>query len=518
MEADNRIVELVQGAKARAGDNLPVIDLEAGKLPEITRAATTAVQATCSEIFDRGGQLVRTVRIAEPEAGDGIKRPVGALVLKPVDVDWLRLRLAEAATWRKFDGRAKEWRVTNPPLEHARIILATPDEGDWPVLRAIARHPVLMPDGRRIERPGHDAASGLLIDVTGDWPPLPEKPSRDDAVAARARLEHLLRHFPFVSDTDRAVALSMLLTAIARPVLPTAPAHAVDAPTPGTGKTLLIDGAALIATGARAAVMDWGKDAAEADKRLDGMLLAGDSIIAIDNIDSPVEGATLCQTLTQTTRRIRPLGASAMATVPCTALITLNGNNLLLRGDVVRRVLVCRLDAGCERPELRAIPQDLIAEVQDRRGELVRDLQTIVAAYLRAGSPKVDMPPLGSFSEWCAMVRAPLIWSGADDPAQVMERARDDDPTRQALHAVLAAWQEAFGDDPTTAAEAVNRADTNPDLAEALAMVASRRGRVEVTALGYWLRKHRDTRAGRFTLGRSADGAHGGVVRWQVTT
>lgn len=301
MDGENRIVTLVEATAAR--DNLPVIDLEAGKLPEIVRHATAALKATCSEIHDRGGQIVRTVRIAEPKAGNGVRRLTGALVLRPVEVDWLRLRLAEAASWRKFHGRAKDWRAADPPLEHARIMLATMDEGGWPVLRAVACHPVLMPDGRRVERRGHDAASGLLIDAAGDWPSLPAKPTRDDAVAARGRLEHLLRYFPFVSDSDRAVALSLFLTALARPVLPTAPAHAIDTPTPGTGKSLLIDAAALIATGTRAAVMDWSKDADEANKRLNGMLLAGDSIIAIDNIDSPVEGAALCQTLTQTTRR-----------------------------------------------------------------------------------------------------------------------------------------------------------------------------------------------------------------------
>jgi hypothetical protein len=55
-------------------------------------------------------------------------------------------------------------------------------------------------------------------------------------------------------------------------------------------------------------VMDFGRDAVEAGKRLDAMMLAGDPIIAIDNVEAPLEGAVLCQMLSQTARRIRVLG------------------------------------------------------------------------------------------------------------------------------------------------------------------------------------------------------------------
>ena len=93
--------------------------------------------------------------------------------------------------------------------------------------------------------------------------PLPYA-DRASAVAARDRLEDLLRHYPFVADEDRAVALSLLLSALARPVLPTVPLHGVDAPVAGAGKSLLVDVAAILATGERATVVDWGRDPIEA--------------------------------------------------------------------------------------------------------------------------------------------------------------------------------------------------------------------------------------------------------------
>ncbi|MGN2393637.1 hypothetical protein ACTFO6_19360, partial [Pelomicrobium sp. G1] len=81
-----------------------------------------------------------------------------------------------------------------------------------------------------------------------------------------------------------------------------------------------------------------GRDAdAESAKRIDAAQLAGDQIIAIDNIERPLEGAALAQLLTQGARRIRLLGASTAVTVACTAMVVATGINLLVRGDLTRR-------------------------------------------------------------------------------------------------------------------------------------------------------------------------------------
>jgi putative DNA primase/helicase len=493
----------------------PTIRVAAGELEKNVAAGIAALQAAGADIFDRGGVLVRLARLTETDLVGGIKRAEGALVLQPVDPDWLRLRLAGAAEWLKWDGRSEDWRKCDPPAAIARTIVAAPDAGRWPHLRGIARHPLLTPDGRRIEVAGYDRRTRVYVDVSGPWPALPKEPTRDDAIAARARLEHLLRHFPFVGREDRAAALSLFATVLQRPVLATAPGHAVDAPAPGTGKSLLVDAAAIIATGSTAPVLDYGQDADEAGKRLDGSLLAGDTMVCLDNIEAPVEGAVLCQILTQQVRRIRPLGSSAMATVPCVGTITFNGNNLTLRGDVVRRVLVARLDAGCEQPELREFDQDLLAEVRGRRGEIVRDLQTILAAYIRAGMPKVGTKPLGSFEDWSRTVRAAVVWCGAGDPAAVMERSRRNDPKRQAIHAVFAAWHAALGSDPVPISTVILAAETATPLRDALSLVALRQGRLDAKALGIWCAANRDTLSGNLVLRRD-DSATRAVAHWAV--
>jgi putative DNA primase/helicase len=497
------------------GELLPEITLKAGDLGALVDQAADALRVAGASIYRRGTDLFRTSRLAAEDTGP-VRREAGAVVLRFVDPEWLHVELARAATWRRFDAREKKPVPANPPGELARLILARSDDHSWPMLRAIARHPVVTLDGRLITAAGYDDGTGLLLDIAGHWQ-IPEHPSRDDAVAACALLTDLLRHFPWSSPADRAVALSLLVTAVMRPVLATAPMHCVDAPEAGSGKSLLVDAAAILATGRRAAVLEYGRNAEESGKRIDSALLAGDAVLALDNVEAPLEGAALCQTLTATSRSIRILGQSKNVTVPCSVLLTATGNNLVLRGDIVRRALVCRLDPETDRPELRRFDQDLLAETLARRPALVAAALTVSMAYLRAGLPDVGLTPLGSFEDWSSAVRAALVWAGQADACETMTRSRDVDPARQNLAAVFGAWHAHFGSKGATAAAAVALADQGADLRElrdVLAEVCERHGKLDSRALGTWLRSRRDTRAGSLVLRHCGTRARAAV--WAV--
>lgn len=327
-------------------------------------------------------------------------------------------------------------------------------------------------------------------------------------------MEELLQYYPFASDTDRAVALSMFLTGAMRPALDLAPGHAIDAPVRGSGKSLMIDALSILMTGTTAPALEYSRDETEMTKRLDGMLLAGNPLIAVDNIEGVLEGAALNSTLSQHTRQVRPLGGSKMMVVPCTAMLTFTGNNLWLKGDITRRVLVARLLPDTERPELRSIPQDLRAEVRARRGELMAALHTIVAAYIAAGSPKQDLPAYGGFQQWDRAVRHALVWSGAADPLACQNKSHEDNPERETKIAVIDAWFAAFGDNPATPADACKRAVNDQALRAALAMVACSHGELVPTKLAYWLRNIRDGIAGGYTLRQSGRTKTG--TKWQV--
>lgn len=87
--------------------------------------------------------------------------------------------------------------------------------GGWlPVLRSIVECPMLRADGTVLAQEGYDAASGLILDTSGaTFDAVPDAPSREDAVAALAKLKRIIKGFPFVEDEagrspSRSVALS----------------------------------------------------------------------------------------------------------------------------------------------------------------------------------------------------------------------------------------------------------------------------------------------------------------------
>jgi hypothetical protein len=67
----------------------------------------------------------------------------------------------------------------------------------------------------------------------------------------------------------------------------------------------------------------------------------------------------------------RKLGKSEAVPVPTNCLIIATGNNLTFRGDITRRVVVCRLDARQERPDERQFSFDPGEVARQQRGELV---------------------------------------------------------------------------------------------------------------------------------------------------
>ncbi|GAB1394907.1 hypothetical protein MASR1M60_30710 [Rhodocyclaceae bacterium] len=306
-------------------DGQPVIFHDNGKLPDICDAALNAVAARPDlNVMRFAGGLACVYPAAE--ASDGpVKRPAGAVLVHPMTAHLMAEVLMRAARHEKRDARSGEDRPCDCPRRVAETVLARGHYPMLPDLRGFVETPTLDLDGRIIDKPGYDSESGLFGafgSIPGYVRP-PLKPSQDESAAALQRLLAPFSGFPFVSAADHAALAAGLLTALLRRILPAAPLFAITAPTPGTGKTLLCESLAILATGRRAAVMSLGHDDAETEKRLAGMLLSGDAMINIDNID-PRRGLyddLLCQCCTQSTVRLRALGGSAMRDLPTNALL-----------------------------------------------------------------------------------------------------------------------------------------------------------------------------------------------------
>jgi hypothetical protein len=456
---------------------------------------------TLAVLRDRGGLYVRgryVVRIIEG-------RPV------TVTPDWLTDEIGRLIHFQRYDERRKGLVSARVPADLSRRILAR--EGAWnlPRLRAVVTAPTLREDGTVLDRPGYDAASGILFLCDELNPPtVPAAPSDEQAREAVCELWGPLSEFPWCDDVSRAVAFAALLTAVARPALPTAPAFAFDAPAAGSGKTLAARTVAALA-GVTPTLRPPPDSDEEMRKALFATLRAAEPVAIFDNVIHPIEGAALCGALTAPFYSDRVLGVSETETVENRTLLLLTGNNLRATGDAARRVAVARMDPALERPFLRRFDFDPPSFVAARRLRLVAAALTVLRWYQRR-EPLLGPPAdgsLASFEQWDATVRqtvaalGELGVRGFADPALALTAQADNDPTLAVVVGVMDAWEAEIGRMQLTAREAYQRAyegldATGGELGRALNEIHGGDRRFDARRLGLWFMTHR----GRVVTGR----------------
>ncbi|MBK8753020.1 MAG: hypothetical protein IPL99_15965, partial [Candidatus Competibacteraceae bacterium] len=501
---------------------ISVIRIQPGQLSSIVDRAEQEVRFYGAGFYQRVGMLVRPVKQDASTEKEGVLLPAGALVLNPVDLPWLNRRFSQAAQWEKFDKRTGVWGPADPPNKYAETYMSMAGEWRVQILKGIVECPTLRADGSLLTQSGYDPVSGLYVDYNGDPVSVSETPSRDDALAALETLKIPFAEFPFAEgDVDRSVVLAGLLTAIVRRSLRTAPLFAIDAPTMGSGKGLIVNSIATIATGRPAPAISQGKDETEDEKRLGALLLRGVPLLNIDNIERVLHGDLLCSALTETAISIRILGKSEVPDMPSNLTMFATGNNIRAKGDMVRRVLLCRIDPACERPDARTFTLNLNEYIPANRSRLLSAALTMLRAYIVAGKPQQDIEPYGSFEEWSGLVRSALVGLGMPDPNLTRTRLEAEDPVSTSLHSIFSLWFAAFGKAGMTAAEVVQEAIkgeyANLHIA-LLEVAASRRDpeKVDTVRLGHWLRRYKGKVVNRLRLEKSGEDTHSNRLCWRV--
>ena len=467
--------------------NWPQIKVIPGELPRVVSAAEKALLQSGTEFYQRGGMLMRPVRgmivnhDGEAEGWQLIQ------VLRPYLVE----TLCCAAQFVRMDSRGKVqgWKPIDAPDKVAEALLSRRGKWNFPFLNGIVQAPFLRIDGSLCETPGYDLESKLLFRADDVFPTIPQRPSRDDAIKALKLLEALIGTFPFVSDADRSVALAAMLTSLDRRSMSTAPLFAFNSPAAGTGNRSWSISAQIMATGEKMAVISQGEKDEELVKSLSSALLAGMLAVSIDNCEREVKGDFLCQMLTQPKLNIRLLGLSVIVETPANAIVFATGNNLKFSGDVIRRTLMCSMDAGVERPELRDFKTDVVEETRARRGELVAAGLTVLRAW-RVADERLNLPAFGGFEDWSYRVREALVWLDRIDPCETQTKVRDSDHSRDDLIAMVEQWKGhlALGQGYTIQ-QIISRALIDSDFHNALLAVAASRsgGSVSNIRLGSWL-------------------------------
>jgi hypothetical protein len=235
------------------GDARPEVRILAGQRSAAIDQAEEHLVERDLDLFQRGDFIVR-VAPQDVDVGDG--RQTSALRIVPVAAQHMRERFTRVVDLKKFDKRSETWISIDCPHDFAEAYRERVGSWRLPSLRGVATAPGLRPDGSILDRPGYDRATAIYYDPREvEFPPVPKAPTRGDALAALDRLQGILASFDFVGDVDRSVGLSCIMTAVNRRAMSAAPLHGVTAPVAGTGKSKLVNVAAILATGHPAPVI-----------------------------------------------------------------------------------------------------------------------------------------------------------------------------------------------------------------------------------------------------------------------
>jgi hypothetical protein len=411
------------------------------------------------------------------------------MVIHSVEIPYLVKKFTETIAWIKYDARTKTWRQVDCPKIVAETYLAC---APWkvPYLTGIVESPTLRPDGSILEKPGYDRETGLIFHPGATvFPPVSQSPTKEEAIKAIESFKEILCGFPFVGDIDFAVVVSAILTGLIRRSIRTAPLHGFSAPKMGSGKSLLADVIAMISTGRPAAAMSQADSPEEEKKRLLAVLMEGDPVVCIDNVERPLGSDSICSILTQESWKERLLGKNKTVTIPTNITFLATGNNLTFQGDLSTRALLCMLDPQCERPEERKFDVNLYRYVPENRAKLVQAGLTVLRAYHVANRPKQNIPTFGRFEEWSDWIRSALLWVGLADPCESRKRVEDADPIRANLKALLANWYACI-QKPATLKELVKAAQNqgNEAFYDTLLELAGEKGELSQRKLGQKLK------------------------------
>ncbi len=435
LHADPTRIQLIPGQTSKATDDLL----------NLLRASP--------DFYDFGADLVRV------DSG-GVLHSLGKSSLQ-----YFAGGMTQFWTQKIKDGLPKEVLV-DPPEKVCDAVVGLKEQRRLKRLTGVITAPTLRPDGSVLMNPGYDSQTGLLFEPFGQALAVPHSPTIDQAIRAVDDLWQPFADFPFCTPTDRAVHLAALLTCAVRSSIQTAPGFGYDAPVQGSGKTLLARCVGVLAQGSEPGVWPHaaGKDDDEIRKRLFTVLRSGARVLVWDNIVGTFDSAAMASCMTSPVLTDRVLGQSVSNSLPNRMLMLFTGNNLVLRGEMPRRILVCRIDPAMAEPFSREFPLEPYSFCLNNRQRLVGAALTLIRAYLTHGLKTQVNGSLASFEDWDSWVRRTVIFANELRPGMfgdLMDSIKLNqtvDPDMEALGNLLGAWEKLFGTKPISVASLLQAA------------------------------------------------------------
>ncbi|MBD3264428.1 MAG: toprim domain-containing protein [Candidatus Omnitrophica bacterium] len=436
--------------------NLPEIYINDHIVDSLVRQSLDALvkKNDPPSIFVRGNTLVRVLR----DDNDNI-------TIEPWVKSNLRFRISECARYVWLASNGDEY-FKKPPDDVVEAVLTL---GNWPFppLQGVTGAPILRDDGSICTEPGYDEHTAIYYSPSDDFsmPEIPEIPSQEELLNAKALLLDVIADFPFSDEAGPANIMAFLFTMLMRNVIDGyVPLCLVDAPTQGTGKGKLVKNLSIIALGdelssqsaphGRYAEEEW-------RKLLLSILHQGSPAVLFDNISEKevLDSAPLAAIITSGNYAGRILGQTNNPTYKVSISWVATGNNIKVTGDMPRRCYTVRLDSNLERPWERSPDTfkhpNLERYVRENRIKLLRAAFIIIRSWYAAGKPPPkDIPVVGSFIEWSEIIGGVLQHAGIEGFLSNQEKLRDqqDDEGLQ-WQAFFNVWYQTWGSSGVSTAE-----------------------------------------------------------------
>jgi len=469
---------------------LPLIDALNLYLPEVTAEAWEALMKanTPPSLFRHATGLSRIE-----------KKETGEPIIRTLDEDRLRYHLARAARWIN----PKTGSLVLPPIHVVKDLLASPNP-PLPHLKRIVEFPFFTKEGILHAAPGFLEETGCYYhhDPHLDLPPLPPKPSHAEVEQALDIINELLQDFPFAGAAEKAHAVAMMLQPFVRELIngPT-PLYLLEAPSPGTGKSLMVRAVCFPALGREIPSMSEGRDEEEYRKRITAALCFSPAFVFLDNVRRRIDSAALASAITSTVWEDRILGQTQIIRLTVSNGWIATGNNPELSSEIARRSIRIRLDAKTDRPWMRQdfSHPDIIGWVRGNRARLVFAILTLVQAWISEGVPKpTGAPTLGMFEDWSRVMGGILQVTGIPGFLEnLTELYEISDREGDLKRAFVFAWWDAYGEQDVGVNE-IYKMVTEKDIPVDLGRGSSERS--QKTKMGIWLSRLRDNQIGQLRV------------------
>lgn len=287
------------------------------------------------------------------------------------------------------------------PLPVAKLLTGAPHLCEYiRELAGVTGVPLFRHDGSLMVQDGYDADTKYVLNTDAGLEfTVPDEPTELDVHRAVNLILEPIATFPFVTDADRNAWIGMALTPMLRFIAPGPyKLGLIEAHQAGSGKSFLASMLAELHGGQVHAEMP--SEDAELRKTVTSVLQEKGGVIVFDNVDGKVSSPVLAGLLTSARWSARLLGKNTSITLPNDRMWVATGNNIVIDGDMARRVLRCVIDPGMPNPELREFTFNPVDWIVRNRSAYLSALGTIIRAWVVKGSHLGESPGSDSYATW----------------------------------------------------------------------------------------------------------------------